>query len=86
MGGNKIKIMEKHKTKHENKSDIEQFWIHDYTAVDLFPKVETRTSIIAKFKNKILQLDKYQPTYEGLMDKSEEYGEYVRIEDVLNIF
>ena len=52
--------MEKYKTIHEND-------------VILFPKLKTRTSIIAEFKNKILQLDKHE-------DK------YVKIEDILNLF
>lgn len=34
----------------------------------------------------VLKLEKYQPTFEGLMDESEEYGEYVKIEDILNLF
>lgn len=56
--------MEKYKTIHENDAR-------------LFPKVETRTSIIAEFKNKILELDKYDTT---------EFGEVVILEDILNLF
>ena len=43
----------------------------------LFPKVETRTSIIAEFKNKILQLSVYDTA---------EFGEVVILEDILNLF
>lgn len=52
--------MEKYKTIHKNDAI-------------LFPKVETRTSIIAEFKNKILWLEKHE-------------GKYVKIEDILNLF
>ena len=55
----------------------------------LFPKVETRTSIIAEFKNKILQLDKYD-NYNGednaCFITTTVDGEYVKIEDILNLF
>ena len=56
--------MEKYKTIHENDAR-------------LFPKVETRTSIIAEFKNKILQLSVYDTA---------EFGEVVILEDILNLF
>jgi len=50
-------------------------------------KVETRTSIIAEFKNKILQLDKYSAVYErGIGVLKHKDGEYVKIEDILNLF
>ena len=55
----------------------------------LFPKVETRTSIIAEFKDKILQLDKYD-NYNGednaCFITTTVDGEYVKIEDILNLF
>lgn len=54
----------------------------------LFPKVETRTSIIAEFKNKILQLDKYypEPDNEWASMSEDKDGEYVKLEDILNLF
>lgn len=58
----------------------------------LFPKVETITSIIAEFKNKILQLEKYEcTTNSGGQDcwatmELDKEGEYVKIEDILNLF
>ena len=56
-----------------NSSTTEQYkTVHENDA-RLFSKLETRTSIIAEFKNKILQLEKYE-------DK------YVKIEDILNLF
>ena len=41
---------------------------------------------IQYFKRQLLKLDKYQPTFEGLMEESEEYGEYIKLEDILNLF
>ena len=130
-------IMEKYKTIHESRNDLEQFYkigfdldlsvralnsikqtnikttdellnltdlemkalgfgnkticeINDIkNNATLFPKVETRTSIIAEFKNKILQLDKYD-NYNGednaCFITTTVDGEYVKIEDVLNLF
>jgi hypothetical protein len=34
----------------------------------------------------INSLQLYQPTFEGLMEESDEYGEYVKLSDVLNLF
>ena len=55
-------------------------------------KEELRTSIIAEFKNKILQLEKYEcATNSGGQDcwatmELDKEGEYVKIEDILNLF
>jgi hypothetical protein len=38
------------------------------------------------FKSQLLKLNRYQPTFEGLMEESEEYGEYIKLEDILNLF
>jgi len=57
-----------------------------------FPKVETRTSIIAEFKNKILELNRYECTANsGGQDcwatmELDLDGEFVKIEDILNLF
>ena len=71
-----------------NNSTIEQYkTIHENDA-RLFPKVETRTSIIAEFKNKILQLDKYypEPDNEWASMSEDKDGEWVKLEDILNLF
>ena len=60
-----------------NNCSIEQYkTIHENDA-RLFPKLETRASIIAEFKNKILQLSVYDTA---------EFGEVVILEDILNLF
>ena len=53
-------------------------------SITLFPKVETKTSIIAEFKNKILELDKYRNEWGYIVENKD--GDFVKLEDVLNLF
>ena len=66
-----ICVCNNYKTVHENESQLNS----------LFPKLETRTSIIAEFKNKILELERYDEWIEKHED-----GDYIKIEDILNLF
>ena len=63
---------------------MEKYKIINDGNVALFPKVETRTSIIAEFKNKILELDKYRNEWGYIVEN--ENGDYVKLEDILNLF
>ena len=76
-------IVDRHyKTIHENAVMINPPKESD---ARLFPKVETRTSIIAEFKNKILELDRFTVVNSGELLEDLD-GEFVRIEDILNLF
>lgn len=67
--------MENYKTIHENAVNINPYTVEQQVKEQ-----------IQELKRQLLKLDKYQPTFEGLMEESEEYGEHVLLEDVLNLF
>jgi len=76
--------MKKYLTIHENKNEIEKYWIEN--------NQPTWTDIFNNIENYILTLDRYENSFGsgygdcwGEMVESEE-GDWVKLEDVLKLF
>lgn len=76
-------IVDRHyKTIHENKNDLEQFYKED----SIIEKMKI-PALIYNLKISILSLDRYSEVYErgtGVLENKD--GEYVKLEEVLNLF